>query len=50
MFATPNIKGPPSSTQHSTSHICNIETQHPQHPKLMLATSKLFRSNFEKIK
>jgi hypothetical protein len=39
--------GPSSSTQHPTSHICNIETQHPQHRKLMFATLKLFRSNFE---
>jgi hypothetical protein len=30
----------PSSTQHPTSHICNIKTQHPQHRKLMFATSK----------
>jgi hypothetical protein len=29
----------PFSTQHPTSHICNIRTQ-PQHRKLMFATSK----------
>jgi hypothetical protein len=31
----------PSSTQHPTSHICNIETQQLQHQKLMFATSNI---------
>jgi hypothetical protein len=39
-------QGPSSSTQHPT-YVYNIKIQHPQHQKIMFATSKLFRFNFE---
>jgi hypothetical protein len=35
---TSGASSPFSSTQHLTSHVCNIETQHLQHWKIMFAT------------
>jgi hypothetical protein len=37
----------PSSTQHPTSHICNIKTQHPHTSKINVCNINIFRSNFE---
>jgi hypothetical protein len=38
------------STQHPTSHVCDIETQHPQHRNSTSATSKINICNIKKIR